>query len=1002
MGKSSLMVRAAMRLRAEGAAVAVLDLASLGRNLSVEQWYHGMISRIGRQLDLEEEIEDLWRREAGRLSPLQRWEAAIERIVLPRTRGPVVIFIDEIDVVGSLPFPTDEFFAFLRSCYNRRTEEASFSRLTFCLIGVASPADLISDPRLTPFNIGRRIELNDFTETEASVLAAGLGPKGAGEAALRRVLYWTGGHPYMTQRLCRAALEEAAAASGGVGAPTAVLVDQVCARAFLSRRPWEQEEHLLFVRDRMLRGSNDTAGLLELYGRIRRGRRVADDDDQANPHLVPLRLAGIVRAAGGRLRVRNRIYAAVFDDAWITANMPDAERQRQRAAFRRGILRTLLASGAVMAVVAGIRAVAVWEAREAMLREREVRRILYRSDMQLAKQALDQGNATRLRELLGAHRADAFRNFAWPFLWRRYHAARLTLDVGAPVYAVAFDPSGRTLVTADMDGAVGLWDAATGTRTRSLANPGAAAALCAAFSPDGRRLAVGREDGTAQIWDVAGGRALRTLRGHRGMVWAAVFSPDGAWLATAGGDATVRLWQPESGAEIGRLEDPRAVSVGCVAVSPDGTRLASGGRDGALTVWDTASRKVLRRLRGHQDAVTSVAFSPEGKRLFSGSQDSSVRLWDAGSGREIGVRPTPARHPVGSLVVSPDGRTLAVAGRQSGALWLWDAGRIESGAHVGEAGSLIGHTAGINVARFSPDGRWLATGSWDGTVRVWEVSASRNAIPLRSAERLSTPMAFSRDGRLLAAVRGDDDSVRVWDAATGRQGVLLRQSAGKPVAALAFTPDHRELIVARDDGIATVYGVATGEVRETFPLDTRLRVSALAVSPDGRWLAVGMDQGWELRSRDGGGTRYPVTAAFRGHSVRVVSLAFSPDGKHVLSGSDDRTAKLWDVAAGRAVRMLRGHGNSVTVVAFSDDGRTLATGGADATVKLWERDTGQETLTLEPRQGTIGALSFAPGGFLLKTVGHDQTIRRWRAATPAEVADQERRDQEIARAAEDP
>src|SRR5262245_24617706 len=153
MGKSSLMVRTAVRLREEGVAVAVLDLTAIGQNLSLEQWYNGLINQIGQRLNLEDELEDFWY-ERKHLSPLQRWMRAVREVVLRRCNGRVVIFIDEIDAVRSLPFSTDEFFAGIREFYNRRTEDSELRRLTFCLLGVASPSDLIQDTRTTPFNIG--------------------------------------------------------------------------------------------------------------------------------------------------------------------------------------------------------------------------------------------------------------------------------------------------------------------------------------------------------------------------------------------------------------------------------------------------------------------------------------------------------------------------------------------------------------------------------------------------------------------------------------------------------------------------------------------------------------------------------------------------------------------------------------------------------------------------------------------------------------------------------
>jgi hypothetical protein len=204
MGKSSLMVRVANRLRAEGTIVVVFDLTALGRNLTAEQWYYGLLSRLGEVLDLEDELEAFWF-EHQRLGPLQRWMQALTEVVLTQHQQPMVIFVDEIDVVRSLQqFSTDEFFAAIRACYNRRSEEPIFNRLSFCLLGVATPSDLIQDTRITPFNIGRRIELEDFTDAEAAPLAIGLGRDVAlAQTLLKRILYWTSGHPYLTQRLCQ-------------------------------------------------------------------------------------------------------------------------------------------------------------------------------------------------------------------------------------------------------------------------------------------------------------------------------------------------------------------------------------------------------------------------------------------------------------------------------------------------------------------------------------------------------------------------------------------------------------------------------------------------------------------------------------------------------------------------------------------------------------------------------------------------------------------------------
>ena len=332
MGKSSLMVRIAARLRENGARVAVLDLTSLGQNLTAEQWYNGLVERAGQQFRMEDEVEDCWRH-FPHLGPMQRFMRVICDAILPVREDRIVIFVDEIDAVRSLPFSTDEFFAGIRECFNRRSSDPQIERLTFCLLGVATPSDLIRDTRTTPFNVGRRIELTDFTEREAMPLVQGLGADdGVGSALLRRIIYWTGGHPYLTQRLCQAVAQE-----GSLRNPSAV--DRLCQELFLSNRARDRDDNLLFVRERMLRSEVDTPGLLTIYERILDGKTVRDDE--TNPLISVLRLSGITRVDNGILKVRSRVYREVFNHDWVNSNMPGAELRRQRAAYKRGLKRAL-------------------------------------------------------------------------------------------------------------------------------------------------------------------------------------------------------------------------------------------------------------------------------------------------------------------------------------------------------------------------------------------------------------------------------------------------------------------------------------------------------------------------------------------------------------------------------------------------------------------------------------------------------------------------------------
>jgi hypothetical protein len=344
MGKSSLMVRTARSLRKQGHHVAILDLAAVGQQLTLEQWYDGLMVRLGQQLKLEDELDAYWCAN-DRFGPCQRFFAALRVVALPglfpnagsahptsatvrhsSIPGRLVIFVDELDVVRGLPFSTDEFFAAIRAMYNARTEDSLLDHLTFCLLGVATPAELMRDPHTTPFNLGHRIELEDFSREEAAPLAHHLtctsnSPAPDPVQLLDRIMDWTHGHPYLTQRLCEAVT--LAITQTGTVPPSERLVDQLCQQLLLAPRARETDDNLLYVRERIVRTETNLASLLELYEQVLTGGVVADD--QHNELITQLRLTGVVRAEAGRLVVRNRIYQHVFDRSWIAAMKPIAE-----------------------------------------------------------------------------------------------------------------------------------------------------------------------------------------------------------------------------------------------------------------------------------------------------------------------------------------------------------------------------------------------------------------------------------------------------------------------------------------------------------------------------------------------------------------------------------------------------------------------------------------------------------------------------------------------------
>jgi tetratricopeptide (TPR) repeat protein len=312
MGKSSLMIRTAHRLQQDGVRTAIIDLTKIGTDVSVEQWYLGLVTRLKVQLRLSVDL-DAWWAERASLSAVQRFTDFLHDVVLAEIDGSVVIFIDEIDTTLNLNF-SDDFFAAIRFTYNARASDPAYHRLTFVLLGVTTPADLIKDRSRTPFNIGQGVDLHEFSREDAQVLRQGLQaayPE-QGEPIFDRIFYWTDGHPYLTQKLCLTVVER------GDGSWTNERIDELVESLFLSEEA-RKETNLQFVRD-SVNASPQRRRLLSLYRKVHEGKEIPEDERSLDQNR--LKLFGLVRAERGVLQVRNEIYRRAFNLDWIKASTP--------------------------------------------------------------------------------------------------------------------------------------------------------------------------------------------------------------------------------------------------------------------------------------------------------------------------------------------------------------------------------------------------------------------------------------------------------------------------------------------------------------------------------------------------------------------------------------------------------------------------------------------------------------------------------------------------------
>ena len=306
VGKSSLMVRTAQQLENEGIRSAIIDLSSIGAHVSQDEWYVGILHEISNTINFETNIFTWWN-EHKQLGPAQRLTIFFREVLLKEIKEHVVLFFDEIDSTLSLPFSSDDFFAAVRAAYNTRSTIADFKRLSFVMIGVATPSDLISDSNRTPFNIGHRVDLTDFSLEEALPLASELGAQ-----TLAWVFHWTGGHPYLTQRLC-------AHLSTSKVKLTEEVVGEVVRHLFEGEQGW-QDTNLQFVRDKLIEPSPYLSRMLKTYKDIRTGTRVTDDERSIIKSR--LKISGVVRSHNGFLLPRNRIYKNIFSTTWAQENIP--------------------------------------------------------------------------------------------------------------------------------------------------------------------------------------------------------------------------------------------------------------------------------------------------------------------------------------------------------------------------------------------------------------------------------------------------------------------------------------------------------------------------------------------------------------------------------------------------------------------------------------------------------------------------------------------------------
>ncbi|QRV81749.1 Notchless protein [Ceratobasidium sp. AG-Ba] len=545
---------------------------------------------------------------------------------------------------------------------------------------------------------------------------------------------------------------------------------------------------------------------------------------------------------------------------------------------------------------------------------------------------------------------------------QRMRAPVASWKVDSAVWCVGYSPDGTRLVSGHNDGSILVWNAYSGERIRLPIARHETRVWAVSYSPDGTRIASGSEDHTIQISAADTGMTCGpSLTGHPGWVYSIAFSPDGRYLASGSGDRTIRIWNVCSHNQHLTITTDHDGYVICVAYSPDGTLVASGSDDGTIRIWNVESGEMNGIvLRGHEERVWSVIYSLDGTRLFSCSDDRTLRTWDAKTQMQVGDPLTGHTDWIRCLVQSRDGKLLAVIGEP-----------------------LKGHRDWVRAGAFSPDGQYIASGSEDHIICIWDVnSTSARDQPSHGHSGAVYSVACSPCGHYFASGSADR-TVCIWDIRTGQLHRQPLEGHTDEFYAVAYSPDGNYIASGSDDRTVRIWNALTGEMHGKPLEGHRGPVWSVAYSPDGAYLASGSEDEtviiWNTHTGDMHGQ------PLQGHTDDVRSVAYSLDGLHLASGSEDRTIRIWNTSTGQIEGdPLEGHSSYVTAVAYSPDGAYIVSGSADKTIRVW--DAYSRTMRGQPLTGHadwVRCVAYSPDGAHIISSSDDRTVRIWDAQTGA-------------------
>ncbi len=993
MGKSSLRVHTMKQLKEQGIKCASVDLTRIGSHVTPSEWYGGFVSELLRGFGLSKKVNfGTWWREREFLPPKQRLSELIDDVLLTEFSGKIIIFIDEVDSILRINFK-DDFFAFIRACYNQRADNPEYQRLSFCLLGVATPSNLIADKNRTPFNIGRAIELNGFQLNEVESLMQGLEdivPRP--QAILAEVLRWTGGQPFLTQKLCQLICTSSNSFSEF---QEKECIDELVQTQIIEN--WEAQdepEHLKTIRDRILQSpENQTGRLLGLYQQILNyGEIIADD----SPEQTQLRLTGLIVKQQGKLRIYNCIYAEIFNqkwldkvlanirpysqnlNIWLSSNLKDESRllRGQSLQDARNWAADKGLSDLDRKFLDASQELEKRDVQKKLQIEAEASGILATANdvllvaNQKAKKRIQTGGGILAITIVTAVATGVLANTMIKDIQiekikslsiSSYALLNSNRELDALIAAIKAARQLKSATWADTNTKesvkLALQRAVYQVRERNRLEGHNDAVRSMNFSPNGKMIATASEDNTVRLWHI-NGRKMRKFTENNQVFRNIKFSPDNKIIAAISADNTIKIWGI-NGQELITFkgQDNQDNFMNSLCFSPDGKIIAAPNQDNTVQLWSIEGRKI-KTLKGHKFPIWSISCSSDGKKIVTADLAGFIMIWSV-NGEHIKTWKA-SNQSIFDVSFSPDGQTIATAGGDTTIkLWNLDGKELKT---IGK------HDNYVTSVSFSSDGQKIVSSSADKTIKLWSIDG-RELKTLKGHNNVVFSANFSPDSKIIASASADN-TVKLWNLDQEPKTLIGHTDS---VWAVNFSPNGKIIASAGDDKTIQLWSIDGQKLKSISPnsnLDWN-RIWNITFSPDGNTIAtVGFDQTVKIWSLDGQNIK-----TFQGHKDQVIDVSFSPNGKILATASYDGTVKLWDINH-QELRTLIGNGGKVRSVNFSPDGMMIASGHHDGTIKLWNL-AGKNLITFKGHNSYITNVGFSPDGKIIASSSQDKTIKLW-------------------------